>query len=153
MGNIFNPDFQEFLNALNKYEVKYVLVGGYSVIYYGYPRNTGDLDLFVEVSKSNYLRLVKSFELFQMPVFDMTEDSFLYQKEINVYSYGRPPVCIEILKEISGFSFQEIYSNALNTIFEGIPIKIIHINDLKRNKKISARAKDLNDLENLSKLE
>lgn len=152
MGNIFNPDFQEFLLALNKNEVKYVLVGGYSVIYHGFPRTTGDLDLFVEVSKSNYKKLAQAFEQFQMPLFDMSEESFLHQNQINVYTFGRPPVCIEILKEISGFTFHEIYSNALNTIFEEIPMKVIHINDLKRNKKLSGRAKDLNDLENLSKI-
>lgn len=53
MGNIFNQDFQEFLLALNEKKVNYVLVGGYSVIYHGFPRTTGDLDLFVEVSKDN----------------------------------------------------------------------------------------------------
>ena len=87
-----------------------------------------------------------------MPLFDMTEDSFLHKPHINVYTFGRAPVCIEILKEISGFTFQEIYNNAIDTFFEEIPMKVIHINDLKRNKKISGRAKDLNDLENLSKL-
>jgi len=152
MGNIFNPDFQEFLLALNKNEVNYVLVGGYSVIYHGFPRTTGDLDIFVEVSTINYAKLVQAFEQFQMPLFDMSEDSFLHQFQINVYTFGRPPVCIEILKEISGFTFDEIYNNALNTVFEEIPMKVIHINDLKRNKKISGRAKDLNDLENLSKI-
>jgi hypothetical protein len=114
MGNIFNPDFQEFLLALNKNEVNYVLIGGYSVIYHGFPRTTGDLDIFVEVSKSNYQKLVQAFEQFQMPLFDMSEDSFLHQPQINVYTFGRPPVCIEILKEISGFTFYEIYTNALN---------------------------------------
>lgn len=152
MGNIFNLDFQEFLLALNKNEVNYVLVGGYSVIYHGFPRTTGDLDIFVEVSKSNYKKLADAFEQFQMPLFDMSEDSFLHQPQINVYTFGRPPVCIEILKEISGFTFHEIYTNALNTVFEEIPMKVIHINDLKRNKKLSGRAKDLNDLENLSKI-
>jgi hypothetical protein len=152
VGNIFNPDFQEFLLALNKNEVNYVLVGGYSVIYHGFPRTTGDLDIFVEVSKRNYAKLVQAFEQFQMPLFDMSEDSFLHQSQINVYTVGRPPVCIEILKEISGFTFDEIYNNALNTVFEEIPMKVIHINDLRRNKKISGRAKDLNDLENLSKI-
>jgi hypothetical protein len=152
MGNIFNPDFQEFLLALNKNEVNYVLVGGYSVIYHGFPRTTGDLDIFVEVSIINYEKLVQAFEQFQMPLFDMSEDSFLHQSQINVYTFGRPPVCIEILKEISGFTFDEIYNNALNTVFEEIPMKVIHINDLRRNKKISGRAKDLNDLENLSKI-
>ena len=152
MGNIFNPDFQEFLLALNKNDVKYVLVGGYSVIYHGFPRTTGDIDIFVEVSKSNYDKIVQAFEQFQMPLYDMTEDSFLHIPHINVYTFGRPPVCIEILKEISGFTFDEIYRNAITTDFEEIPMKVIHINDLKRNKKISGRAKDLNDLENLSKL-
>ena len=152
MGNIFNSDFQEFLLALNKKEVNYVLIGGYSVIYHGFPRTTGDLDIFVEVSKKNYNKLIQAFELFQMPTFDMTEDSFLNQPNINVYTFGRPPVCIEILKEISGFTFQEINKNAIETIFEEIPMKIIHLNDLRINKKISGRAKDLNDLENLLEL-
>jgi hypothetical protein len=56
----------------------------------------------------------------------MTEDSFLNQSIVNVYSFGRPPICIEILKEISGFSFQQINKNAIQTVFEGIPMKIIH---------------------------
>lgn len=150
MGNIFNPDFQDFLIALNKAEVKYVLVGGYSVIYHGFPRTTGDLDIFVEVSKDNYDKLVVAFKDFQMPLFDMTEDSFLHKIDINVYTFGRPPVCIEILKEISGFRFHEIYQNALETVFEEIQMKVIHLKDLRKNKKISGRAKDINDLENLS---
>ena len=152
MGNIFNPDFREFLLALNKNAVRYVLVGGYSVIYHGFPRTTGDLDIFVDISKNNYNSLVKAFEDFQMPLFDMTEDSFLCQSNINVYTFGRPPVCIEILKEISGFKFEEIYRNSIQVIFEDIPMRIIQLQDLIRNKKISGRAKDLNDLENLSEL-
>jgi hypothetical protein len=44
MRNIFNPDFQEFLLALNKNEVNYVLVGGYSVIYHGFPKDLNDLE-------------------------------------------------------------------------------------------------------------
>lgn len=128
------------------------MVGGYSVIFHGFSRTTGDLDLFVEVSKGNYDKLVQAFTQFQMPTFDRTEDSFLNQSNVNVYTFGRPPVCIEILKEISGFSFQQISENAIQTVFEGIPMKIIHLNDLRRNKKISGRSKDLNDLENLSEL-
>ncbi len=42
--------------------------------------------------------------------------------------------------------------NAIQTVFEGIPMKIIDLNDLRTNKKISGRSKDLNDLENLSEL-
>ena len=149
MGNIFNQDFQEFILALNQAEVKYVLVGGYSVIFYGFPRTTGDLDIFVEVSESNYLKLKKAFKIFGLSLFDMTENNFLNNKNMNVFSFGRSPVSIEILKEISGLSFQDVYKDAVQAEIEEIPLKIIHLNHLKINKKQSGRSKDLNDLENL----
>ena len=149
MGNIFNQDFQEFLLALNEANVKYVLVGGYSVIYHGFPRTTGDLDIFVEVSESNYLNIKKAFKLFGLSLFDMTEDNFLNNNNMNVFSFGRSPVSIEILKEITGLTFSEVYNEAINTEMEEIPLKIIHLNHLKHNKKQSGRSKDLNDLENL----
>ena len=149
MGNIFNDDFQEFLLALNKSEVKYVLVGGYSVIYHGFPRTTGDLDIFVEVSQNNYQRLCKAFLLFQMPLFEMTEENFLNNSKMDVFSFGRSPVSVEILKSISGITFKEVYSNAIDTVVENVPIKIINLKDLKLNKKSSGRAKVINDLENL----
>jgi hypothetical protein len=38
MGTILlPPDFKEFLQLLNSHKVEYLLVGGYAVIYYGYP--------------------------------------------------------------------------------------------------------------------
>jgi hypothetical protein len=54
MGNIFNQDFRYFISALNQEEVRYILVGGYSVILHGYSRTTGDMDLWVERSSENY---------------------------------------------------------------------------------------------------
>lgn len=149
MGNIFNEDFREFILALNKQEVKYVLVGGYSVIYYGFPRTTGDLDIFVEVSATNYKKLAAAFDSFRMPVFDMTEDNFLHNKKMNVFSFGRSPVSIEILKEISGLNFNEVWEKSVLSEIENIAMRIIHLNHLKINKKASGRAKDINDLENL----
>lgn len=149
MGNIFNQDFQEFVLALNKAEVKYVLVGGYSVIYYGFPRTTGDLDIFVEVSLLNYQKLKNAFKIFGLSLFDMTQDNFLNNNDMTVFSFGRSPVSIEILKKISGLSFEEVYDKAVQTEIEEIPLKIIHLNHLKINKKESGRNKDLNDLENL----
>ena len=41
--NLLNDDFKDFINALNTFEVEYILIGGYSVILHGYSRTTGDL--------------------------------------------------------------------------------------------------------------
>lgn len=46
-GNIFNDDFRDFIHCLNKHDVEYILVGGYSVIAHGYPRTTGNMDIWV----------------------------------------------------------------------------------------------------------
>jgi hypothetical protein len=57
MGNIFNQDFQDFIIALNKCKVEYLLVGGYAVILRGYNRTTGDMDVWVNKTPENYQKL------------------------------------------------------------------------------------------------
>jgi hypothetical protein len=46
------PDFREFLHLLNSHNVRYLLVGGYAVGYYGYPRATADIDIWELLSRS-----------------------------------------------------------------------------------------------------
>ena len=102
MGNIFNKDFRDFIEALNHFNVEYILVGGYSVILHGYSRTTGDLDIWVNQTVQNYNRIKKAFGLFGMPLFDMTESNFLENKHFNVFSFGRPPVSIDLMTEVKG---------------------------------------------------
>ncbi len=40
-------DFKEFLKLLNLHQVEYLLIGGYAVEYYGYPRATADMDIWI----------------------------------------------------------------------------------------------------------
>jgi hypothetical protein len=41
----FSSDITEFLFLLHTYEVRYLVIGGEAVIYYGYARLTGDVDI------------------------------------------------------------------------------------------------------------
>jgi hypothetical protein len=149
MGNIFNPDFRDFINALHRNQVKYILVGGYSVILHGYSRTTGDLNLWVERTEENYLKIGKSFEEFGMPVFDMTEENFLHHPLWDVFTFGVPPVAIDLMISLEGFNFEEIYSRAILFKDEDLEIRVIHKNDLIATKQKAGRSKDLDDLENL----
>jgi predicted nucleotidyltransferase len=149
MGNIFNPDFRDFITALNRNQVRYILVGGYSVILYGYSRTTGDLDLWVERTEENYLKIRKSFQEFGMPVFDMTEENFLHHPLWDVFTFGVPPVAIDLMISLEGFNFEEIYSRAILFKDEDLEIRVIHKNDLIATKQKAGRSKDLDDLENL----
>jgi hypothetical protein len=50
------PELEDLLSlcqALNREEVRYVLIGGFAVILHGYVRGTKDIDLLVDPSTSN----------------------------------------------------------------------------------------------------
>lgn len=150
MGNIFNQDFRDFLQALNNNDVEYLLVGGYAVILHGYSRTTGDMDIWVNKTKLNYRKLFNAFNEFKMPVFDMTEENFLYHKEWDVFRFGRNPVAIDIMTKMGGLNFEDCYKIAQQYIDDDLIIKLVHYNDLVKAKKAAGRFKDLNDLENLT---
>lgn len=150
MGNIFQDDFRDFLTALNNQKVDYILVGGFSVILYGYSRTTGDMDIWVGKTKKNYQKLVNAFDEFGMPVFDMTEENFLNHPEWDVFSYGKAPVAIDIMTSVKGLDFEETFAKTKLFEEDGLLIRTIHKNDLIRAKKASNRPKDLDDLENIS---
>lgn len=149
MGNIFNSDFRDFIAALNNNYVRYMLVGGYSVILHGYSRTTGDMDLWVERTKENYVKIRKSFEEFGMPVFDMSEENFLQHPVWDVFTFGIPPVAIDLMISMEGFNFQEIFERSVTFKEDDLEIRVIHKNDLIAAKQKAGRSKDLDDLENL----
>lgn len=132
MANLFNPDFQDFLRSLRQCQVRYVLVGGYSVILHGYSRTTGDLDIWTERTAENYERLVQAFRLFGMPVFDMTLHNFLQNPALDVFTFGRPPAAIDIITQLKGLDFG-----------------LIHYQHLLQAKRAAGRPRDQNDIENL----
>jgi len=149
MGNIFNDDFRDFIAALNHNKVRYILVGGFSVILHGYARTTGDMDIWVDRTPENYIRLKKAFGEFGMSVFDMTEQNFLHHTQWDVFTFGTPPVAIDIMVKVKGLDFNTCFDNAV--VFEdgNLVIRTIHKNNLIQAKQSSGRPKDLNDLENL----
>jgi len=151
MGNIFNDDFREFIQLLNKHKVRYVLIGGYSVILHGYSRTTGDMDIWVDRTLENFIRIRRAFLAFGMPMFDMTEKNFLSHPTWDVFTFGRPPSAIDIMVRAKGLNFNECYNSAIYFEENGLPIRTIHLNNLIDAKKASGRSKDLDDLENLDK--
>ncbi len=150
MANIFNDDFRDFIQALNHNGVEYILVGGYAVILHGYRRVTGDMDIWVNRTKENYSKLTKAFTEFGLPVFDMTENKFLDFETADVFSFGRPPVSIDIITKLKGVEFNDAFSQALQFEESGLPIRFIHLNNLIQAKKAAGRHKDLDDIEKLT---
>ena len=119
------------------------------MILHGYSRTTGDMDIWVERTEENYIRLRKAFEQFGMPVFDMTADNFLSHPGWDVFTFGVPPVAIDIMIHVKGLDFNTCYQRAIYFEDDGLLIRTIHRDNLIEAKKESGRPKDMDDLGNL----
>jgi hypothetical protein len=139
-----HPDFKDFLRLLTSYKVRYLLVGGYAVGYHGYPRSTGDMDIWIELSESNAKKITSAFHDFGVPAEIVSEEQFLEKNK--VIRMGVPPVRLEVITSASGVDFNECYSNREVIELEGIQINLISLQDLKKNKRAAGRHKDLEDI-------
>ncbi|MFZ2960327.1 MAG: hypothetical protein WA705_25885 [Candidatus Ozemobacteraceae bacterium] len=140
-------DFQDFLRLLNDNGVKYLLVGGYAVGYYGFPRPTGDIDFWVGISSENAPNIVRVLKAFGFDLPELRDEQFL--KEDQIIRLGNPPFRIEILTSVSGITFEEAYNKRQKVFFDGIPVDLLSLEDLKKNKAAANRDKDRIDLKNL----
>jgi predicted nucleotidyltransferase len=141
------PDFKEFLKSLNANHVEYLLIGGYAVNYYGYPRATADMDIWVAVHPVNANRVVATLKEFGFDLPDLSPELFL--RPWQIVRLGLPPVRIEITTTISGVEFGECYTERVTDTLDGVQVSIINEKHLKLNKKASGRHQDLSDLEHL----
>jgi hypothetical protein len=141
------PDFREFLRLLNAHGVEYLLIGGYAVGYYGYPRATNDLDVWIAVHPDNASRMLDALRTFGFPQRDLSPEPFL--EENRIVRMGIPPMRIEILTTISGVEFSDCYAERTVAPIDGVDVSLVSLPHLKANKRASGRNKDLDDLEHL----
>lgn len=140
-------DFRDFLKLLNSNKVEYLIVGGYAVSYHGYPRSTGDMDIWLAMSSENAAKITRVLKEFGFDRELLSEDLFLEKNK--VIRIGLPPIRIEILTSISGVEFSECYNSRITDTVDGVEVNFINLDDLKKNKKSAGRHRDLGDLENL----
>jgi hypothetical protein len=153
----FSPDIFDFLNVLTKHKVKFVIVGGEAVIYYGYARLTGDIDLFYDNSNENIENLWSALLEFWENDIPIIKSKDEFYKKGTVIQFGLPPNRIDLINTIEGVEFSEVWENCkieqLSLENEQyIDIYIIGLNQLIKNKKASGRYKDLEDLEYLTSI-
>jgi hypothetical protein len=137
-------DFREFLRLLNLKKVEYLIIGGYAVGYHGYPRPTGDLDIWISNASENANRAREALEEFgfSCPIDVLVQDN-------QVIRMGVAPFRLEVLTTIDGVKFSDCYSTRVTANVNGVEASLISLPCLKENKKASGRSKDVTDLEHL----
>jgi hypothetical protein len=147
---MLNKHFLDFLKLLESHKVEFVVVGGYAVGVHGFPRYTGDLDVFVAIDRENADRLVGVFKEFGFASLNLKPEDFL---EPNiVIEIGREPIKIQVLTGIDGISFERCRSDRILVHDSGLQIPFIGFTSLLANKAASPRNKDRIDLEELTRI-
>ncbi len=141
------PDFADLLALFNEHNVEYVIVGGYALAFYGAPRFTGDLDILVRPEPENAKRVVGALTAFGFGSLGLTAADF-EEPEV-VVQLGVPPVRIDLITSLSGVSCDEVFSRKTPGAYGGTPVHFISREHFVRNKRATARKKDLADLEML----
>ncbi|MEJ2617385.1 MAG: nucleotidyltransferase [Ignavibacteriaceae bacterium] len=145
---MFSQDFKEFIELLNKNKIEYLVVGGYAVGIHGYPRYTGDIDIWIKISNEIADKMVSVLDEFGFGGYEIKREDFLNSN--NVIQLGYPPLRIDIIMSIDGVNFEESYSKRVEKVIDGMPINFIGFEELIKNKRASGRDKDIIDLKNLT---
>lgn len=147
---MLNSDYRDILRDLSAEKVEFLLVGAYAMAVHGYPRATGDLDIWVMPSRENAEAVLRALARFGAPTGELTPEDF--EQEGVVFQIGVAPRRIDIITAATGLDFHATLNHAVTTDIDGIQVHIPSIDDLIRNKKATGRTRDLADVEALEAL-
>ncbi len=140
-------DFEEFIELLNNHNVKYMIVGAYAFALYAKPRNTGDLDIYIERSDTNAILMIQVLTEFGLESLEITKEDFI--SEGRVVQLGVSPLRIDIMNIIDGVNFDEAFNRIEKVQFGNSFANFISKTDLIKNKLSTNRLKDKADAEEL----
>jgi len=143
--NLFK-DFADFITLLQKYNVEYLIVGGYAVGIHSQARMTQDIDFLIKPTNGNAENLIKAISEFGTPDMNLSINDII-NPEI-IVQFGNPPIRIDILSSIDGVEFDEAFKNRfVHNLGSLKNVNFISYEDLLKNKKASNRQKDNFDLQ------
>jgi hypothetical protein len=142
-------DQRELLATFNAHGVKYLVVGAHAVGVHAEPRGTKDLDVLIQADPKNSEAVFKALAEFGAPLTGMSPSDF-NDAHGSVFQIGVPPSRVDILQKIEAVTFDEAWTNRIETFIDaGVPTQIISRDDLIRNKLAVGRLQDILDVEKM----
>lgn len=143
----FQKDFEDFISLCNKYELEYLVIGGFAVSIHGYPRTTKDLDICINKTAANAEKILAILKDFGFGSLNFKAADFL--KDEMIAQLGYEPIRIDILNDLNGIDFNFAFKNKRVVNMNGVPTNFIGYNELLVNKENAGRDQDLLDIKKL----
>lgn len=145
-----SDDMKELLRLFERHSVRYTLVGGHAVNYYGYVRTTQDMDLLVLPTSENAKRIMDALSDFGFGGVGIPQA--LFERNGGAVHLGAEPNRIDILTSLKGVDNTTIFAGAEIVDIDGVDVWIISLEDLLQVKRCSDRPRDLADADELAKI-
>jgi hypothetical protein len=129
--------------SFQRYDVRYLVIGGIAAILYGVPRATFDLDILIEATPDNAKQLLDALLDAGMGTASLTNVEDLLSNEITVF---KDWVRIDVLTTAPGIDFQEAWKRRETMMYQGQTFSVVSRKDLISSKKALGRAVDLEDV-------
>ncbi|WP_264529560.1 nucleotidyltransferase [Flavobacterium sp. N502540] len=134
-------------------KVKYITIGGFAVNIYGYNRNTGDIDIYLEDTVENRSNLRKALKSINLGDFETIETmQFIPGWSDFTLNYGLRLDIMTAVKGLEDKSFTSLLEDATVVMIDETPVYFIDYDNLIVAKKAANRPKDILDIEELGKL-
>ena len=139
--------FQRVIESLNRNKVRYLIIGGYAVVYHGHVRSTNDIDIWVDIREGNIKRLMTALDEFGFSVLKPKQADFAPNQIIQL---GYPPNRIDIITSPAGVSFDECYASREQVDLDMATVNFINLDNLLKSKRAAGRTRDLADIDELT---
>lgn len=145
-------DYKDLLSAFHAHGVRYLIVGGYAVIYHAQPRYTKDIDFFIKADPENANATYAALAEFGAPLKGIRPDDFTDHNTF--FRFGRDPKGFDILPDIPGVDFDAAWARRVEMVVDtatGLKGNVISADDLIASKLASGRPRDLADVDEIRK--
>jgi len=146
---MLNKDYKEMLQLLLEEQVDFILVGAYALGAHGYPRATGDIDIWVKADEANSKKIYQTLARFGVPLDQLNENDFAVEGII--FQIGVAPRRIDIITQIDGVTYDEADEDKIVVEVEELKLTVLSLYKLIKNKMSTGREKDELDAKYLIK--
>ncbi len=150
--NIFLDEHKKLILQLLGAKVEFILVGGYAVIYHGYGRTTGDMDIWIKPDNENKIILSTVLAINGIIQQDLDELIKMDFTRPLAFHLDEAPRRVDFLTHLSGLNYDEANKMKVFLSIEGKQVPVLHLDHLIINKLSSNRIKDKADVEELQKI-
>lgn len=146
---MLNPDFKDILSCLKNEGVEFIVVGAYALATHGFPRATGDIDIWVRNNPENARKTFQALVTFGAPLSNLSENELTAPDLI--IQIGVEPCRIDLMTGIDGLQFDDAWKNRVKVMVDDLEIDVLSRADLLTNKLAAGRDQDQGDIAWLKK--